>query len=67
MLIEIRAKQIHSPEKVEDILLANEFTARSGFGQNTIEFVKPALGNHVYVRPYLVAFWISDQIDIQAS
>ena len=67
MLIEIRAKQIQSSKKVENVLVANEFATGLGFGQNPIEFVEPALGNHVHVRPYLVAFWISDQVYIQAS
>ena len=67
MLIQVRAKEVHSSKKVEDVLLANEFAARLGLGQNAIKFVKPALGNHVHVRPYLVPFWISDQVYIQAS
>jgi hypothetical protein len=56
MLIEIRAKQIQSSKKVENILVADEFATGFGFRQNPIEFVEPALGNHVHVRPYLVAF-----------
>ncbi len=67
MLIQVRAEEVHSSKKVEDVFLANEFAARLGLGQNAIEFVKPALGNHVHVRPYLVPFWISDQVYIQAS
>ena len=67
MLIKIRAKQIQSSKKVENVLVADEFATGFGFGQNPIEFVEPALGNHVHVRPYLVAFWISDQVYIQAS
>ena len=67
MLIEIRAKQIQSSKKVENILVADEFATGFGFGQNPIEFVEPALGNHVHVRSYLVALWISDQVYIQAS
>lgn len=66
MLIEIRAKQIQSSKKVENVLVANEFATGLGFGENAVQFVEPALRNHVDVRHYLVALWVSHQVDIQS-
>jgi len=66
MLIEIRAKQIQSSKKVENVLVANEFATGLGFGQNPIEFVEPALRNHVDVGQHLVTLRISNQIYVEA-
>ena len=66
MLMQIRAEQVNPPEQVKNVLLADEFSARLGFGENAVQFVEPALRNHVDVRHYLVALWVSHQVDIQS-
>jgi hypothetical protein len=67
MLVEVGPKQDEPPKKVEDRPLAVEFAAGLWLDEDAVEFVKPALGDHVHVRQDGVACRVADKVDAQAS
>jgi hypothetical protein len=66
VLVEIRTKQVESSEQVKNVLVADKLATCFGLNQNAIEFVEPALRNHVDVGQHLVTLRISNQIYVEA-
>ena len=65
MLVQVRPKKINAAKKIEDVLVANEYTASFGLRKYIIQFVQAALGDHVHMWYYPMSFRVSYRIDIE--